>query len=400
MVAIAFVGQAFSLSTVLVYTFGVFAKPLAAEFHTGRAAIALATSGLDLMVTLGAPLAGRLVDRHGARTTILGSLLALAACLLAFAAVHPPLWHLYALYLAAGLLGVATTPVTYSQVLANWFDRRRGLALGVASTGIGLGAFLGPPLAQYLLSLGGWRAAFLGMAALPLLAAPLVALGLRDRPEDCGWHADAAPAPPPAAPTPGLCVRAALGTPTFWLLCAIFFLVGAAANGVIAHLLPLLTDRGVAGADAAFAASLFGLGSIAGRIGSGYLADRVFAPYVAAAFFAAAALGACMLWSGAGVAAAMVAAVLLGTAIGGESDLMPFLVSRYFGMASMATLLGFCFGAYTLGNAVGRYLIALSFDASGSYRHSLAAAAAALALAALSTLALGPYRWAAAQEPA
>lgn len=395
MVAVAILGQSFSLSTVLIYTFGVFAKPLAAEFKASRGSIALGISMIDLMATFAAPGAGRLVDRYGTRSVIVSALLALTACLAGISYAQPPLWHLYILFVLAGLVGVATSPVTYSRVIANWFDRKRGLALGLASTGIGFGAFLGPSLAQFLVDRGGWRSAYLGLAALPLLAAPIVAIFLRGSPAEAGLLPDGASAPAAAAPrtaVPGLTVAQAIRTRTFWLLCGIFFLVAACGNGTIAHVVPLLTDSGATGRSAAFAASLFGVASIAGRVGNGYLVDRYFAPRVAAAVFGGAALGIAILWSGATATAALLAAFLLGLAVGAESDVMPYLISRYFGMQSMAELYGCAFGSYTLGNAAGRYLVARGFDVFGSYRVSLGCAFVALALAVLATFSLGKYR--------
>ena len=107
--------------------------------------------------------------------------------------MRPPVWHLYVLYGLAGCLGVATIPVTHSRVVANWFDRKRGLALGVASMGVGFGAFLGPSLAQFLIDKLGWRLAYLGLAALPLLIAlPVVAMFLIGRPQDVGLLPDGA----------------------------------------------------------------------------------------------------------------------------------------------------------------------------------------------------------------
>jgi cyanate permease len=103
-------------------------------------------------------------------------------------------------------------------------------------------------------------------------------------------------------------------------------------------------------------------------------------------------MGVAMLWSGVTGNAAFFAAALLGLAIGAESDVMPFLVSRYFGMRSMAALFGCVFGSYTLGNATGRYLFAAGFDATGTYRTPLTCALVALVLAIIATLGLGKYR--------
>jgi MFS family permease len=395
-VAVAFVGQTCSIAPLLVYTVGVFIKPLAQAFGSSRGAIALAVSVLDVVIAFGAPWAGRLVDRYGARRVIASSIPLLAVCLVALATARPPLWHLYALYAIAGVVGVASLPVPYGRVIANWFDRNRGLALGLATAGIGFGAFLTPSLAQFLLDHYGWRGAYLGLAAAPLLIAfPAVAVFLRDTPQEVGLEPDGVPAPstPSAAPPPasGMTVSQAIRTRTFWQLCAIIFCVGACTNGAFAHMVPLLTDRGISGRSAALATSTFGLSSIVGRVANGYLVDRFFAPRVAAILFAGAAAGGVLLLTGATGGAPAIAAALLGLAVGAEGDVIPFLISRYFGMLAMAELFGFAFGAYTLGNATGRTLIGMGFDKTGSYELPLACAVGLLVLAVLATVGLPSY---------
>jgi MFS family permease len=395
-VAVAFVGQAFGIAPLLVYTFGVFAKPLAEAFHSSRGSIALAVSLLDVIIGLSAPAAGWLVDRHGARGVIAVCLAALIACLVALAYVQPPLWHLYSLYALAGLVGVASSPVTYGRVVANWFDRRRGLALGLASAGIGFGAFLTPILAQFLVDRGGWRVAYIGLAGAAFcIALPAVALWLRGTPQEVGLLPDGVSPPDRPAlrtdPVAGMTAGEAIRTGTFWQLCIIFFCVAACVNGSVAHLVPLLTDHGVPGSTAALATSLFGLTSIVGRVGNGYLVDRIFAPRVVAVLFAGAAIGVALLLADPTSATASIAAALLGLAVGAESDVIPFLISRYFGMRAMAMLFGCAFGAYVLGNATGRYLFALGFDVTGSYALPLACALGLLVLASIATLTLGRY---------
>jgi MFS family permease len=395
-VAVAFVGQTFGIAPLLVYTFGVFAKPLAEAFKSNRGSIALAVSLLDVVIAFGAPGAGRLVDRHGARGVIGAAIVALAACLIALAYAQPPLWHLYALYAIAGLVGVATAPVTYGRVVANWFDRKRGLALGLASAGVGFGAFLTPPLAQFLVDRTGWRSAYLGLAGAALLIAlPAVVLFLRGTPQEVGLMPDGVPVPSPSAPlaasAAGMTLSEAIGTRTFWQLCVIFFCVAACVTGATAHLVPMLTDHGISGRTAVWATSLFGLSSIVGRVGNGYLVDRFFAPRVIAVLFGGAAAGVALLLGGGTGATAFVAAALLGLAVGAESDVIPFLISRYFGMRAMAALYGCAFAAYVLGNATGRYLFAVGFDAAGSYELPLACAVGVLVLASIATLTLGRY---------
>lgn len=396
-VAVAVVAQCFGTAPLLVYTFGIFAKPLVQAFHTNRGSIALAVSILDIVNTLTAPVAGRLIDRYGARRITILSFVGLTLALAGLSFARPPLWILYAAYATGGLLGIATTPVTFSRVVANWFDKKRGLALGLASTGVGLGIFIVPPFAQFLIDERGWRTAYLGLGALSLvIALPIVWIFLKGTPEEVGLLPDGASAPSehatPRLQQSGMTVAEAIRTVTFWQLCGVFFCVAACGNGTIAHIVPLLTDRGMPGHSAALAASLFGVASILGRVGNGYLVDRFFAPRVAAVLFGGAAAGVAILWTGASGAAVYFASIFVGLAIGAESDVMPFLVSRYFGMRSMATLYGFIFGSYTLGNATGRYLFGTGFDATGSYRTPLACAFAVLLVAVIATLLLGKYR--------
>jgi predicted MFS family arabinose efflux permease len=389
-------GSACGIGPVVVYTFGVFVKPLAADLHVSRSSIALAVSLVDLLVAFSAPGAGRLVDRHGARFVIVGSHLAVVAMLGGISLLRPPLWHFYAAFALVGLIGVATTPVTYSRVVANWFDRRRGLALGIAAAGVGIGTFITLPLAQMVIDRSGWRIAYLCLAAFCLMVAvPAVWLFLRAHPAELGLFPDnlvpAAAISTSRADAEGITVRQAFRTRNFWLLAGIFFTVAACITGANSHIAPLLTDSGISGSAAAFAASLFGVAIVVGRIGNGYLVDRFFGPHVMAAIFAGAAIAIGILWSGLATRFAAPAALLLGLAAGAEGDLMPFLVSRYFGTRSMAEIYGCLFGAFTLGNAAGRYLMAVGFDASGSYRAPLGIALAALVVAVLACFALGRY---------
>jgi MFS family permease len=389
---------------MFMYTFGIFAKPLALTFTSNRASISLAILLLNLMVTLTAPLVGYAVDHFSGRRVITISILALSACLFALSTVTTPLWHLYALYALAGVAGAGSSPVAYARVVANWFDRDRGLALGLASAGIGVGSLIMPSLTQFVIQQFGWRQAYATLGCLSLLiAAPVVWFFLKGTPQEVGLLPDGAHETRSrtiaALPVAGLTVSEALRTRIFWQLFLIFFSVSACVNGTITHLVPLLTDQAVSGRNAAAAVSLFGAATVVGRIGNGYLVDRFFAPRIAAALFAGATIGVALLWNGATGNVAFVAAALLGLAIGGEADVMPFLVSRYFGMRAMGALFGCVFASYTLGAGAGPYLIAAGFDATGSYRAPLGYAIPLLLLAVGATLGLGKYQHFQPAEP-
>ncbi len=280
---LAAIGQSLSIGSMFIYTFGIFAKPLAAEFNGSRASISLAILLLNAVVAVTSPFTGYAVDRFGGRRVITISILTLSGCLLALSTVKPPLWHLYALYIGAGLAGTGSSPVAYSRVVANWFDRDRGLALGCASAGLGVGAFMVPSITQFVIQHGGWRQAYVALACLSAcIAAPVIGWFLRGTPQELGLLPDGADAAShrliAKAPLPGLTFGEAVRTGIFWQLFLIFYAVSACLNGTMTHLAPLLTDRGVGGQQAAAAVSLFGAATVIGRIGNGYLADKFFAP--------------------------------------------------------------------------------------------------------------------------
>jgi MFS family permease len=161
-----------------------------------------------------------------------------------------------------------------------------------------------------------------------------------------------------------------------------FFLFSLSLNGCVAHLAPLLSDRGLSTQQAAIAASILGGFTMAGRLLTGWLLDRYFAPRVAAAFFVVATLGIAMLLLPLTQLTAWTAAALIGLSMGAEADAMPYLISRYFGLRSFTELFGYTFSAYAVAGALGPGLMGLSFDHFGDYQLTLAGLALAIALGA------------------
>lgn len=164
--------------------------------------------------------------------------------------------------------------------------------------------------------------------------------------------------------------------------------------------MPLLTDRGFSPQSAALVASLLAGAGLIGKIGIGYLLDRCFAPSVAVCFYCGFALGLLLLWSGLAGGAVLLAVVLVGLGLGAELDVMPYMVSRYFGLQAFGEIYSCTFALFTLGGVVGPLLMGAGFDATGSYSLVLGTfAIAALTAAGLMTR-LGPYRvWEAGTEP-
>jgi MFS family permease len=318
--------------------------------------------------------------------------------LLSSKALVGSIWYFYLFYTALGVTGSASGPVAYGLVVSHWFNRRRGLALGLMLFGIGLGAIIIPSVAQQLIAMSGWRAAYatFGVAVL-LIPLPVVGIFLRDDPAQEGLLPDGDLQPQNLEKEErtdyGLSWHDIWRTPTFWLMISSFFLVGASVHACVIHIPALLTDRGISAQGAAMASSVLGVALLIGRVVSGCLLDRFFAARVALFFFGGAAVGIALLLAGSAGKIALLAAFLVGLGMGAEGDIIAFLTSRYFGLRAMGIAYGFGFGAYVLAGAVGAFVMGASFDLTGSYSLPLAASFIAMLSAAALMTRLGPYRY-------
>jgi predicted MFS family arabinose efflux permease len=354
------VGVFVSFASLLVYTFGIFLKPVTEEFGWSREAASLAFGIAAMMVAACSPVLGYLLDRVGARRVILPCVTVFGCAFASLALLTPRLWHLYAIFAILGAVGNGTAHLAYTRAVSTWFDRRRGMALALVMTGGAVGAIVLPPAAQALIGNLGWRGAFATLGAMVLaIGLPVVAPLIRERPgydrerrEDVG----------------GTSVAQAMRSRAFWMLVVVLFLVSIGQNGAITHLSALLTDRGVSSGDAAIAVSLMGAASLLGRLVTGWLLDRFFAPRLAFCLLSLAALGIFILSGAHSLAAGSIAAILIGVGMGGEADITPYLLSRYFELRSFSMLYGFSWTAYAIAGAIGPVLMGRAFDTSASYQ--------------------------------
>lgn len=378
---------------VMQFTFGVFLKPVMTELGSDRATVSAALLAGLCLTGIAAPIAGRLIDRFGIRAVALPAIALFAIGIAALGLLVHSVAGFILLYGLLGILSVGQSPLPYARAVTAAFDARRGLALGVSMAGVGLGTALLPPLAQWLVDEFGWRTAYALLGALVFAVAfPAMALLV-----GTGERLLRGPARDQVA---GVSGRGAAGSATFWVLAVAFFCVAMAASGMTAHLIPLLTDRGVSTTTATAAISVAGLALIGGRLLAGYLLDRLFAPYVALAFFFAPLLGIVLLLAAASTESAFVAALLVGAGLGAEVDLIAYLLSRYFGMRAFGEIYGYLFAVFMLGSGVGPFLMGVSFTQTDGYDPALLFFAAALVLACVLMLRLGPYAFGAVPAPA
>src|SRR5262245_48830685 len=260
------------------YAFGVFFGALLAEFGWSRASLSGVFSLYTVVYSALALAAGRLTDRWGPRIVIAvgGGFLGLG--LIGMSGTNA-LWLPYVLYGVVAALGMSTAFVPCAATVARWFVRRRGLALGVTSSGISVGVFLLPPVAHFLVSRVGWRWSYLLFGAAILITLNVVARFMRRDPESLGLAPDGAQPIPRAAAervaTDPWTVGSAMRTAAFWMLLATFGATWAPVFIPLVHLVPLARALGVAPLLATTVMSVLGGADLCARLLTGAASDRL-----------------------------------------------------------------------------------------------------------------------------
>ncbi len=339
------------------YSFAAFFESLASAFQAQRADVALVFGLSGLVYFVFGAVGGLLADRFGPRRVCSAGMLMIAGGLLASSQAQ----SMAAIYMAYGVgvgLGIALVYTPAIACVQPWFTRRRGLAAGIASAGIGAGTVAVPLLATGLIGQLQWRQALQCLALLVLVAGLGATLLLR--------RAPAATARAGAA-VAGHSLRQALATPQFrWL-----YLMAVAASPAMfipfAHVSAAARDLGVADARAVGLVGLIGIGSLVGRFVIGALADRVGRPLTLALAQASLGLSFLLWWGAPGYAALAGFAVWMGLSYGGIVSLMPALCMDLFGARAVSAIIGTLYTGAALGNLLGPWLAGAVFDRLHSY---------------------------------
>jgi MFS family permease len=359
-VAAAFCGVMIGYSVLIPYTFGLFLKPLSVTFGWRRDQISVAFGCAAVTAALCAPLIGRLLDRYGPKRIILPCIAVFGLGFASLSLLTPSLTHFYLVFILLGLAGNGTTQLAYSRTVSTWFFQRRGLALSLIAAGAGVGAMVLPLLAAWLIQKHGWRAAY-GVLGILVIAVsfPLTSLLVRERGQ-VGQTKRISRQEEPA-------LLSSIRTRPFLLLVLSILFYSVTFNGVISHLAALLTDRGLSLKVSAQALSLLGTCGLAGRLITGYMLDRFFGVRVSIVFFLATVAGVLLLSQGT-APAAFIGVAMIGFAAGGESDITPYLLSRYFTLQRFSTLYGLAWTAYATGTALGPVFMGKLFTSTGGYQ--------------------------------
>lgn len=401
-------GPAFGLPIILVCTlgmvgqigpiiynaFGFFASALEDQYGWARGDMFVSLTIVSVAIFVAHPPAGLLIDRFGVKRVLLPSLALLGVLFLLTGGLVSRLWHLYTALAALAVLGIGANSMFYVRVISNWFDKRRGLVIGLVAAGSGLGVAVVPKAVQEIIDALGWRSGFYALGLVNLLVIlPAMAVFLRDKPDDLGLGVDGgAAAADRDATLSGLPVAEAVKTKSFWLLLAAIGVSVFALYGVAPNMALILKDRGIGSDGAGLAALVLGSGMVVSRLSVGVLVDRIFAPHVGVGVFVLTTLGFALLtFAGSDLSLVLVAAALLGVGLGAEVDLIGFLVGRYFGLRHFGTIYGLVFLGFLAGTATGVLVVAQIAEAAGSYLGVLKALCGLSALTVLLFALMSPY---------
>lgn len=376
----AFLGIGFGVSSLTLYTGGLFIAPLEQATGWSRAWVAAGSTATTFGVALFSPVAGWLLDRFGCRLTAAASLLALAAGYVALGTVPLVLPAYLGILFLMGLLSSGSSPISFTRAVNACFRRVRGLALGVSLAGAGAVGSCAPLILGPVIADRGWRSGYLALAAAVAAAAVVALLGLRE------------PADPPSRPirgSPAADFGFVIRSPVLWILASAFALSASAIAGVVFHFVPILQTHGVARAEAVRAAGVLGASVIAGRLFTGISLDRLFGPWVGAAVLLCAAAGCAMLSGANGLLRP--AGVMISFAMGTEVDLIAYLLARYFDLRIYGRVYGILFALVLVAAGLGPLLFGVVYDSTKTYGPALECAAAMCFVAAALMLLLPRY---------
>lgn len=371
---------------------GALVKELGSEFGWTRASVTSAYLITALGTLLFAPWVGHLVDRVGPRRVALVGLLVLAAAIGCIGLSGPSIWSWYACWAFFAFSQACAGNVVWANAVVSRFDKHRGMALAILLSGQAISYGLLPIFAVSVIEAFDWRAVYFILAAFVLLIGwPLAWLFFHGASDLHRINPQAGHAMPPP-PAKGGTLRA-LRERQFWQIAVAYAIAASAVSALMVHLQPILTDAGMTPTQAAGIAFVLGPTSLAGRFLSGWLLDRFPANLVAT--WALLLPGLCyviLIFGGTSYAAAIACALCLGIAAGAETDVLAYLVSRYFGPQYFSSLYGVLLGIFAVGYGLGPVLTGAVFDAAGSYAPSFVVLAVGAVIGAVMMLLLGRPR--------
>lgn len=379
----------YATAVMYVYSMGPFIEPIQQEFGWSRAQI---SSGITIAAFFSAifcvPM-GMLVDRIGPRRVGLFGVIMMcgSVALLGTATGDKTNWVVLWSVLAFSTLWVQAT--VWTSAVNSRFEKSRGLALAVTLSGASISAAIFPVLATWLINSYGWRTAYMALSgSWALIVVPIMFLGFHSAHDKAPMKRTSAAAA--ARELSGVSLSEGLRSAALYklILSAGFF--SFTAIGVVVHFVPILKDSGAEPLAAAGVASLVGIFSIVGRLGTGFLLDRLPGHLVGAvACLLPVIASGLLLYDGSNTYFQLAAAAMFGFTLGSEVDVIAYLAAKYFGLKNFGALYGAMVMALSLGVAFGPLGAGAMFDHFGGYQPFLTLVAVLMGVTALTLFSLG-----------
>ena len=282
-----FIGMGVSIISLVYYSTGIWVQPWQDEFDWSRGEIGLGSGLSTLAIVLGAPFAGGLIDRYGLKKVASLSLLLYGSCLFLFTKMPGNLWAFYGLSMFMAFMALPSTAIGFTRVVNAWFEKNKGLALGICLTSTGVGAALTNKFLTPYVAENSWRDGYFVLFCVVMIGIPFVWILIKDNPPISTEQQK-------QKILSGLTLKEAIQTRTFKILAALFLITSIAILGLIPNFIPLLQDAGMSPTEAGEYAAILGLSVMTGRLLCGFLIDRIFAPYVIAVLLIFVASGYCI----------------------------------------------------------------------------------------------------------
>ena len=361
----------------IFYSYGVFFNALQAEFGGGRLGVSLGIAIMNVTMGLMAPFLGRIIDKGSIRTVMLVGAILMPAGFFLASQVNA-IWQFY--FLLATLMGGGAALIGQlpsSTLVTNWFVRRRGTALGIATMGISMSGVFMPPLTTYLIAAVGWRNTFVvyGFAGL-VIVLPLVRSLVVNRPEDMGLLPDGDDPLNPDDPVSLLkmdaeqrqwSTRDIFMDRDFWAITLPISLCFFSMGATLIHMIPMANDRGIGPANAAYVLSVCAIVGVFGKVLFGWIADHIdtrIALWLAISFQA---IGTILIMGAFTLPSLLLAGGVFGLGMGGIVPLWASLVGEVFGRASFGRVMGLMSPCMLPIQAVGVPYAGYIFDQTGTY---------------------------------
>jgi MFS family permease len=347
-------------------TAGVFFTPVIRSFGWSRSRLSTMQTVLAIAAGVSAPFIGWILDRIEARIVMAAGAIT-AGCGFAVASIAHSYAAMVAAYVLIGLGVGAATLLPCSMVIANWFGKSRGLAMGAAMAGTSAGGMVMTLISDRAIRVGGWRFGYLVLAApVFLIVVPIILLLVRTRPQ----RAQPSTVAQAAAALPGMEVSAALNTRSFWMLAVATLCFAVAVSGTNLHTVPYLIGIGYAPARAAFALSVMLACGGMGKLALGWVADRIDARKALAGALLGMALGISLLTVAHHRVPLIGFVAIYGLSFGGPLALLPLVSAESMGLKRFGSLYGLIGFFHTIGSAAGPVIAGRVFDLRGTYSYA------------------------------